>query len=342
MRELRAAGVDVVMLTGDHPSTAAAIAAELGLRGGRVVTGAELRSRTDEQLAELVADTAVFARVSPEHKALIVRALRRAGHAVAVTGDGANDAPAIRLADVGIALGPRSTPAAKQAADIVVTDERIETIVDAVIESRAMWRSVRDSVALLEGGNLGEIAFTLGSALLAARPALNARQLLAVNLLTDLLPALVVAARPPRGVCTAELLTEGPDAAVGATLNQQVTARAVITTVAAVGGWLAARLLCPPRQVSTVGFATLVGAQLVQTAVSAQGDPLVLATALGSAAALVALVQFPPTSYFFGCRPLGVRGWGVTLAASVLPPLTGERVRSNDFGAPAAQPAGAP
>lgn len=326
VRDLRAAGVDAVMLTGDHPHTAAAIAAELGLRtSGRVITGAEVETCSEAELAALVAETAVFARVSPAHKAAIVRALRSAGQTVAVTGDGANDAPAIRLANVGIALGPRSTPAAKQAADIIVTDERIETIVDAVIESRALWRSVRDSVSLLVGGNFGEIIFTLVSSLLSARAALNARQLLAVNLLTDLLPALIVAARPPRDVTPEALLAEGPDTAVGAALNRDVTTRALATSLSASGGWLAARLVCPQRHASTVGFAALVGGQLAQTIAAAHGDPLVLAAGIGSAVLLFAIVQFPPTSYFFGCRPLGPLGWVIALAASVAAPAAAHR-----------------
>src|SRR5262249_39104432 len=117
---LRAAGVEVMMLTGDHPSTAQAIGAELGLLDGkRVVTGAEIDQLSDAEVEAVVGDAAVFARVSPDHKVRIVAALRRAGRVVAVTGDGANDAPAIRLADVGVALGRRGTNAAKEAAGIV-------------------------------------------------------------------------------------------------------------------------------------------------------------------------------------------------------------------------------
>jgi cation-transporting ATPase I len=314
---LRRAGVEVVMLTGDHPSTAEAIAAELGLRGGPVVTGPELDALDESRLAEVAGETSVFARVSPTHKVLIVQALQRAGRAVAVTGDGANDAPAIRLADVGIAVGARSTPAARQAADIVITDDRIETIVDAVIESRAMWRSVRDSVALLVGGNFGEIGFTLGSALLSATASLNARQLLLVNLLTDLVPALVVAARPPRNVSPEALLTEGPDAAVSKELTRDVIARAIATTLATTGGWLAGRVIAWPGLAGTVAFASLVAGQLAQTAVSARGDPVVLAAAIGSAAVLFTLVQFPPTSLFFGCLPLGPVEWTIVLVAAV-------------------------
>lgn len=317
VRDLRAAGVDAIMLTGDHPSTAGAIAAELGLRtSGRVITGTEVETLSDSELAALVAESAVFARVTPEHKAMIVRALQQDGNAVAVTGDGANDAPAIRLADVGIALGANSTPAAKQAADIVVTDERIETIVDAVIESRAMWRSVRDSVSLLVGGNLGEIGYALGSSLFSARPVLNARQFLAINLLTDLAPALAISARPPRDVTPAELLTEGPEAAVGTALNGELLARAAATSLSALCAWMAARAIGRASGASSVGFATLVGSQLAQTAASAQGDRIVLAASLGAAVTLFLLIQ-SPASYFLGCRPLGPVRWSIVLVASL-------------------------
>jgi len=317
VRTLRRAGVRAIMLTGDHPSTAEAIAVELGLPTGQIVTGTQVELLDEAELAELARDAAVFARVSPAHKVAIVRALQRGGQAVAVTGDGANDAPAIRRADVGIALGPDSTPAAKQAADIVITDERIETIVDAVIESRAMWRSVRDSVSLLVGGNLGEIGFTVGSSLLSARSALNARQLLAVNLFTDLLPALAVAARPPRRFTPEALLAEGPDAAVGATLGRDIAARAVATGVCTTAAWLLSRFVSPAGGAGTIAFATLVGAQLAQTAASAHGDPVILATAVISAAMVVAVVQAPPISVFFGCRPLAPHEWTVAAAASI-------------------------
>src|SRR5262249_29310129 len=155
-------------------------AAELGLLdGGRVVTGSDVDGLADAELDRLVAKAAVFARVSPDHKVRIVAALRRTGRVVAVTGDGANDAPAIRLAAVGVGLGRRGTNGEKEPAEGGETADRIETIIDAIVEGRAMWSSVRDAIALLLGGNLGEIAFTLGTGLLApGGSALSARQLL--------------------------------------------------------------------------------------------------------------------------------------------------------------------
>ncbi|MDG6106299.1 HAD-IC family P-type ATPase [Dactylosporangium aurantiacum] len=314
---LRRAGIKVIMLTGDHPSTAAAIAAELDLLdGGTVATGPDLDDADDATVDALVAKASVFARVSPGHKAAVVRALRRAGHAVAVTGDGANDAPAIRLADVGIALGEQATAAARESADMIVMDGRIETIAEGVVEGRAMWTSVRESLALLLGGNLGEILFTVGSSLLAATPPLNARQILFVNLMTDLLPAITVAARPPKHVTVERLIREGPEASLGETLIVDVARRAVATSAATTAAWLAARATGTATRASTVALASLVGAQLGQTALASGGDPVVLGAAGASAAALAGVVQTPGLSQFFGCRPMGPVGWGIVLAAT--------------------------
>jgi cation-transporting P-type ATPase I len=328
IRGLRAASVGVLMLTGDHPSTARAIAAELGLLGGgRVVTGSELDDLADQELDKLVSRTAVFARVSPDHKVRIVAALRRTGRVVAVTGDGANDAGAIRLADVGVALGRRGTNAAKEAADVVVTDDRIETIIDAIIEGRAMWSSVRDAIALLLGGNLGEIAFALGTGLLApGGSALNARQLLLVNLFTDLVPSLALAVREPEGGSPQALLKEGPEASLGSALDRDILIRGGITAGAGLAAWVGGRLTgIAPRRASTTALVGLVGAQLGQTLVAGRRSPLVVAASVGSAAALAAVIQTPVVSQFFGCTPLGPVGWGVGLgvaaAASLGAPL---------------------
>lgn len=317
---LRAAGVDVVMVTGDHPSTAEAIASELGvLDDGGVLTGPELDALTDEELAEQIRDTTVFARVSPLQKVRIVAAFQARGRTVAMTGDGANDAPAIRLADVGVALGPRATNAAKEAADVVVTDERIETIIDAILEGRGMWASVRDAVAVLVGGNLGEIAFELGTDLFTRRGSpLNARQLLLVNLLTDLVPAMALAIRPPSGTDPATLAREGPETSLGGALTRDIWVRGSLTAGAGICGLQAARLTgVTQRRAGTVALVSLVGSQLGQTLVAGRRDPLVVGSTVVSAAALLGVIQTPGVSQFFGCRPLGPIGWGIGTTAAV-------------------------
>jgi cation-transporting ATPase I len=314
---LRAAGVSVVMITGDHPSTAAAIAEELDiLDGAAVVTGPELDSWDDATLDAAVAGVTVFARVTPAHKMRIVRSYQRVGRTVAMTGDGANDAPAIRLAHTGIALGGHGSPAAREAADLVVLDDRIETIMDAIIEGRAMWASVRDALAILVGGNLGEVGFVLASTAIAGASPLGARQLLLVNLLTDMVPAMTIALRPPPRRTPEELLHEGPEASLGGALVRQIGLRAATTAAGATGGWLMARATGSSRRAGTVALVALVGTQLGQTAVVGGTSPLVLASTAASAGILVGIVQTPVVSHFFGCTPMGPVGWGIALSSA--------------------------
>ncbi|MEV0052641.1 HAD-IC family P-type ATPase [Saccharopolyspora shandongensis] len=333
VNQLQQAGVQIIMITGDHPSTAEAIAAELGILGGhQIMTGTDLDALTDDELAAKAADIAVFARTTPAHKARIVQALQRTGRVVAVTGDGANDAPAIRIADIGIALGERATPAAREAADVVVTDDRIETIVDAIVEGRAMWASVRDSLALLLGGNLGEIVFTVATGLLTPGGSMNARQMLLVNLLTDVIPAMAIAVRPPPEITPEMLLEEGPDASLGAALHHDIYQRGIITASAAFTAWLLGRVTGTRRHADTVALVALVGAQLGQTLVIRGRTPLVVAGALVSMAALAAIVQTPGLSHFFGSTPLLPHGWaialGCTVAASAASLILQPRTRS--------------
>ena len=231
------------MVTGDHPSTAEAIAQRtVGCSmGSASCAGDELAGWSDEQLDERVDSVGVFARVTPSQKVRVVRALQRTGHVVGMVGDGTNDAPAIRLADCGIAVGEHCTEAARGAADVVLMDGRVETLVDAIVEGRAMWASVRDAVSILVGGNLGEIGFTLGVGLIDGRPPLNARQLLLVNLLTDVAPAMAIALRPPSPDTLEMLATMTPEETLGRPLNRQIAARAAATTLGASSAWLVAR-----------------------------------------------------------------------------------------------------
>ncbi len=331
---LRAAGVAVVMITGDHPTTAASIAEELDiLNGADVITGADIDAWDDASLDAAVAGATVFARVTPEQKMRIVRAYRRVGRTVAMTGDGANDAPAIRLADTGIALGGHGSPAARAAADLVVLDDRIETITDAIVEGRAMWASVRDALAILVGGNLGEVGFVLGSTAVSGASPLGARQILLVNLLTDMMPAMTIALRAPPGRTPEDLLHEGPDASLGGALARQVALRAAATSAGAFGAWLMALPTGSSRRAGTIALAALVGTQLGQTAVVGRTSPLVLASAAASAGVLVGIVQTPVVSHFFGCTPMGPVGWGIALgnaagatAASVAVPWVVRRL----------------
>ena len=336
------AGVRTVMITGDHPSTAEGIAAELGLLNGhRVLTGPELDDLDDDALDAVLDDTGVFARVTPTHKVRLVAAFQRRGRTVAMTGDGSNDAPAIRLADVGVALGEHSTSAARAVADVVVADGRIETLIDAIVEGRAMWASVREAIAVLVGGNLGEILFTVAASVVTDQ-ALAPRQLLLVNLLTDGAPALAIAVRSPRGKRPEDLLSEGPDASLGTSLERQIVSRAIATATGAGVAWTSARLTGRATRASTVALAGLVGTQLGQTLVVGGRDPVVLAASLSSAAALVVIIQTPGLSQFFGCTPLGPVGWAQALGGSatgmglaqVLPPLIGRIPRFADAHRP--------
>lgn len=317
VRDLGRAGIHLVMITGDHPKTARAIAEELGLLpGGDVVTGADLDALGDDELAVRSLAVSVVARATPSQKVRFVRALQKAGRCVAMAGDGTNDAPAIRIADVGIALGARATAAARASADIVLTDERLGTVVRAVAEGRALWEAVKDAVSILIGGNLGEIGFTLGAGLLDGRPPLNARQLLLVNLLTDVAPAMAIAIRAPDEETLSRLSEVGPDASLGRALYKDIALRSALTASSAGGAWLVGRLTGTAARARTIGMVALVGSQLGQTLAAGHGTRPVLWTCLGSAAVLAGIVQLPGVSQFFGCTPLGPVGWATALGAS--------------------------
>ncbi|KAB1161814.1 cation-translocating P-type ATPase [Micromonospora sp. AMSO12t] len=318
VRRIRQAGVHTIMITGDHPATAEAIAATISdHEEQRVVTATELDQLDDEALAARLAATDVVARCTPAHKVRIIQALQRCGRTVAMTGDGANDAAAIRLADVGIALGQRGTPAARAAADLVVTDDRLETIIATLVEGRAMWSSVRHALSILVGGNLGEIAFSVLTAAATGRSALTGRQLLLVNLLTDLAPALAIAIRPPDADHADGLLREGPDTSLGETMTREIGLRAAATTLGATAGWTLARYTGRRRRAGTVALVSLVGTQLGQTVLAGGTSPAVLASTAASLGALVVVVQTPGVSHFFGCTPLGPVGWTIATGSAL-------------------------
>lgn len=327
---------NVVLITGDHPITARAIARQLGLPSdARVVTGAELIGLDEDACAKLAADVQVFARVSPEQKVQIVAALQRCGRVTAMIGDGANDAAAIRMADVGIGVSGRGSSAARGAADIILTDDDLGVLLDALVEGRSMWAGVRDAVTILVGGNVGEVVFTIiGTAFGAGRAPVGTRQLLLVNLLTDMFPALAVAvtsqyeepnedeyqteeeADEARRAHQREVLT-GPTPSLDAPLMRQIVSRGVVTAAGATAAWAIGRWTPgTERRTATMGLTALVTTQLAQTLLTRSHSPLVVATALGSAGVLIGIIQTPVVSQFFGCTPLGPVAWSGVFTAT--------------------------
>ena len=188
----RQAGIKPVMITGDHVVTASAIARELGIleEGDRAITGAQLDDMTDQELDKEVARISVYARVSPENKIRIVKAWQRQGQVVSMTGDGVNDAPALKAADIGCAMGITGTDVAKGAADMTLTDDNFATIVDAVREGRGIYANIRKVVGFLLGTNIGEVLTVFFAMILWHKTPLLSMQLLWINLVTDSLPAI--------------------------------------------------------------------------------------------------------------------------------------------------------
>jgi len=209
IHKCKSAGIKTVMITGDHPDTARAIGRELGIveHRGEVVVGRELESMADDELARIVTGVSVYARVTAEHKLRIVRAWKARGMIVAMTGDGVNDAPALKEASIGVAMGKTGTEVTKQTADIIITDDNFSSIVAAVEEGRGIYDNVVKTLRYLMGGNAGELAVMLIAALVGLPMPLVPIQLLWINLVTDGLPALALAtdsiepgllAHPPR------------------------------------------------------------------------------------------------------------------------------------------------
>jgi Ca2+-transporting ATPase len=191
------AGIKSVMITGDHQLTASAIARELGLlKNGAVLSGNEIERMTDEELIEAVQRTEVYARVSPAHKFRIVSALTQQGHLVAMTGDGVNDAPALKKADIGVAMGITGTDVSKEASEMILTDDNFASIVAAVEEGRTIFANIRKFLMYMFSTNLGELLLVLVAVLLNFPLPLTAIQLLFINLVTDGLPALALAVDP--------------------------------------------------------------------------------------------------------------------------------------------------
>jgi Ca2+-transporting ATPase len=201
----RSAGIRPVMITGDHPATAAAIARELGIatEADTIITGHDLDALSDRELAQQVEQIAVYARVTAEHKLRVVRAWKSRGQVVAMTGDGVNDAPAVKAADIGIAMGASGTDVTREASAMILMDDNFTSIVNAVEEGRAIYDNIQKFLVYLLSCNIGEMLLMLAASLLGWPPPLQPVQLLWINLVTDGLPALALGLEPPEpGIMT--------------------------------------------------------------------------------------------------------------------------------------------
>jgi cation-transporting ATPase I len=348
VRRCQDAGVRVMMITGDHPATARTIAQEVGLlNGGTVLTGVEMAELSNDELAARLEHASVIARATPLDKLRIIESLRMRGHTVAMTGDGVNDAPALRLADVGVAMG--GTEVARQTADVVITDDNFSTLVETFVEGRSFWRNVRRALGLLLGGNLGELALVVSASLLGFGSPLNARQILAMNAITDTLPALAVALQQPEHRNLAGLNREGA-AALDTPLCYDILRRAVTSAAPALLSYLILLSSGVP-QARTAAYASIVATQLAQTLDVGRYEGgltrSVFAAVVCSAAVLIATLTVPPLRSFLNLVAPSPLSWmligaGALIAVVInrlLSPMINSMLTSSIPTAPAVAPA---
>ena len=228
VRKCKTAGIRPIMITGDHIVTASAIARKIGILddNGRAVEGREIENLSDEELDEFVSDVSVYARVSPEHKIRIVSAWQRKGYIVSMTGDGVNDAPALKQADIGVAMGITGSEVAKDAASMVLTDDNFATIVKAIENGRNLYRNIQRAIQFLLSGNTAGILAVLYASFMALPVAFKAVHLLFINLLTDSLPAIALGVEPH----SSDVMNEKPRPK-----NQSILTKKVLTNICVEG-----------------------------------------------------------------------------------------------------------
>jgi Ca2+-transporting ATPase len=331
------AGIRPVMITGDHPLTAYTIARDLHIVKdddtdsnilSRIMTGRQLSALSEEELAEAVKRISVFARVSPEHKLRIVRALQKNGEIVSMTGDGVNDAPALRQADIGVAMGITGTAVAREAAEMVILDDNFATIVSAAEEGRTIYDNVRKFIKYILGSNIGEVGVLFATQLLGLPLPINTLQILWMNLVTDGLPALALSVeqgepnamnRPPRDP-KSSIFSDG----LGAYLPR------IAVVIFLIG--MATVLLVPHadyRLWSTMVFTTLVIAQMGHAlAIRSEQDSVfkiglfsnrAMLGAVGLTAGLqLLLIYVPFLNDFFGTTPLTLGQLALCYASAIV------------------------
>jgi Ca2+-transporting ATPase len=344
--EAHSAGIDVLMITGDHPLTALAIGQQLGIvtQNGRALTGSQLQTLTEADFEQTVQEVKIFARVSPEDKLRIVQALRANGHVTAMTGDGVNDAPALKTADIGVSMGMTGTDVAKEAADMILVDDNFATIVAAVEEGRAIFDNIRKFLRYLLSSNIGEVLTMFFGVLLANPLGLVARsgeafvvpllatQILWINLLTDSAPALAVGVdpvdravmqRPPRRR-TERVIDGRMWFSIGFIGLVMAVVTLGVMDLYLPGGFIAQSATGDIVLAQTMAFTTLVFCQLfnVFNARSESSSAfthlfsnpwLWLAVLLGVVFQL-AVIYIPMLNVAFGTTPLRITDWAVALA----------------------------
>ncbi len=263
----RRAGIKPVMITGDHVVTASAIAKELGIfvDGDRAITGAELDAMTEEELDESVEKISVYARVSPENKIRIVRAWQKKGQVVSMTGDGVNDAPALKAADIGCAMGITGTDVAKGAADMTLTDDNFATIVDAVKEGRGIYANIKKVVGFLLGTNIGEVITVFVAMLIWQQSPLLSMQLLWINLVTDSLPAIALGMEPVEKDVMDHMPKPKSEGLFAGGLGVRVVLQgAMFAALSLVGFWLGQTMGGSVEAGRTMAFMVLAMSQVLQ------------------------------------------------------------------------------
>ena len=330
LRTAREAGIRTIVITGDHADTAFAIAKELNIVRdmSEVATGSDLDRWSATQLEEAVRKVTVFARVSPEHKLQIVRALRRQGEVVAMTGDGVNDAPALKEADIGVAMGQTGTDVTRDAADMVLADDNYATIVAAVEEGRGIYDNIRRFIRYLLGCNVGEVLTMFGAAMAALPLPLSPLMLLWVNLVTDGLPAIALGMTRPDDDIMRRPPRSPREGVFSRGLHGMILGRGLLIAACTLAIFvLALREPGGEIRARTLAFTTLVVAQLIYAFqcqsehhsvfdIGITRNPHLVAAVATSLAMHLAVLYVPLLNRVFAVVPLGAADWGIVLAFS--------------------------
>jgi Ca2+-transporting ATPase len=333
VKECREAGIKTIMITGDHKVTAAAIAAQLDIlpAGGRVIEGAQLAQMSVEDLEEVVEETYVFARVSPEHKLKIVKAFQNKGHIVAMTGDGVNDAPAIKASDIGVAMGITGTDVAKEASSLVLLDDNFATIKAAIQEGRNIYENIRKFIRYLLASNVGEILVMLFAMLLALPLPLVPIQILWVNLVTDGLPAMALGLDSPEDDVMRRKPRHPKEGVFARGLGWKVISRGFMIGFVTLLAFIIAYNQHPNelKYAQTVAFATLVLSQLIlvfdcrsEHSVFHRnpfGNMYLIGAVLISLLLMLVVIYYPPLQPIFDTLPIKPRDWLLIVALSCIP-----------------------